>query len=253
MLSKLAQRDPALALAKIEREELHRRDLSHCRLAVAQQLLRSDVTTALELLEKVYGTGWGYPLEGVMQAAYDTDSGVAVAAREPQVAANLWREVNQREPGAQRSILFEGLMKIEALQGGVETVTDAFSRIENSSEGERDRVIKKTAPLLSSGDPDGTIGLIRAYASDDYQSVAVTNVFREWLSKDLGAAGEWLGNEPFSQERDEMVVHFARKVATVDPTSALAWVRKIRDDELRANTMKRVEKIIVDAIERGEE
>ena len=66
---------------------------------------------------------------------------IAVAARDPLVADNLWREASSQEPGKQRQELFEGLVAGSLLRGGPEAVDASLGRIENMSAQERNQLV----------------------------------------------------------------------------------------------------------------
>lgn len=187
-------------------------------------------------------------LNGLGHGFYDSGTAVQVAARDPQVAAKLWREMNQLESGKERNILLVGLMEKEVYERGTAGVVDAFARLENSTAAERDNVLQYISNHLRAEDPQGTIDLLRKHGSDERRRRWVVSTFEHWAKKESGEASAWLSQQPASPERDQLIVKLSDQINTADPAAAIRWARDIGDEQLRAKTVKKIEKAHGDPI-----
>ena len=165
-----------------------------------------------------------------------------MAARDPQVAARLWGQVNQIENGRAREVLTEGLLEHIAAEDGATGVAEAFSRIENLEQKEHERLLFNTSLNTRYTDLAGTVALFREHSTtDEYRTKNVVDAFRYWAKRHRAAAAEWLREEPPSNERDLMIVELIEKIPSGDPEIALGWAREIGDEYLRTQMTSRFE------------
>ncbi len=99
--------------------------------------------------------------------------------------------------------------------------------------GEFDPAHLKAGTGRSGNDPEQAIARLENLTSDDDRRHAIYNLVSRWGSKDLDAAGEWLGAQGDGPETWPARRCFARHAASVDLTSALAWVDSIGDQSIR--------------------
>ena len=180
---------------------MSQREIDQGRFMVARELLRSDAAAGLKLLHELGDYG---PMSGM--------GVIAISARDPQVAANLFREANEREPGRMRSSILEGLAGSAMLNGGGDAVNEVFAKIENLGDTERNQLVSKLISDFVPMDPKWAIEFVRQQASDSYRSDALRNVVVYWAREDYNAAGKWLGEQPPSPERDKMIAGFAKQM-----------------------------------------
>lgn len=231
VLALLAKTDPDLALSKIEREGITDRERDVARLAIARTLLATDVKAGLKLME-------GIKVNSGMPGM----AGIVAAARDPQVADNLWREANQMAPGKLRSDIFEGLLGAAMLQGGGTSVEEEFGRIENLEDGERNALVNKLSNDFMMMDPAWTLEFVSNHAHGDHRNEVLKRAIAEWAQSDYNAAGTWLGEQAPSPQRDRMIGSFVRAIGSIDQAAANAWAGEISDPAQREAVLEGIGK-----------
>ena len=242
ILAQLAKHDMAMAREKIDRAAIDDNDLRRGRIAVAQELLKTDPDAGLAILAKGAHCDPCVILGGLAHGFFDSGVAVRVAARDPMVAEKLWEKVSRLDPGTERSILLHGLFETEALERGREGVSQAFDRLDNLEGEERDNLLSRICFDLSYSDTPGAIELCRDYSSSDVtRDKYVTRTFTRWIKREVDAASSWLRDQPSSNERDQLITHLVENIGSSDRGAALDWANEIGDEDLRASTIARLE------------
>jgi hypothetical protein len=225
LLSELAKRDPTLALSKVEYEGAAPPLIAKGRAVVARHLLLVDLEAGLKILteENEYSRGL---------------NGLVVAARDPQVNAELWRAANAKEAGEVRSDLFKALLQAEMLDRGMESVSAAFDRIEQLADAERSDLVAELGSDFVVFDPEWTMGFVIENVGDDRRAETLRRALSSWAESDYNAAGEWLGIQPPSEDRDAMISGFVSAVRAIDRGAAEMWATEIGDEATRAAALR---------------
>ncbi len=230
LLAALARIDPEAALARIEVAGMSARDRDYAQLAVARELLKTDPAGALSHME---GVGESFTVRG--------SGAVAVVARDPAAAERLWAEAERRGADAGRTHLLEGLMTGAALDGGLEGVDEALTRIERFAPEAMAPLLERVGRDLVEADGPGTMALLGERLPEQDRAGAMANALRSWAQKDYNAAGRWLGEQPPGRERDAMVIAFARAVSGIDPEAARAWAAEVSYPPQREALLKEID------------
>ena len=244
LLAKLAKTDLPLAIEKIDRAALHANDLRRCRIAVSQELLKSDISAGLGILAQGTYCDPCTILGGLAHGFYNSGNAFRIAAREPGVAEKLWSRVNQMDNGSERQILTEGMLEFEAVERGSKGVSEAFAKIENLEQNEHERLLFNTSLNTRYADPAGTIELFRKHSTTDkFRNDKVADIFKSWLKKKPREAGAWLREDAPSANRDQLIAKLAAQLSTSAPEEAIDWAQEISDKTLRKRTIRKLKKL----------
>ena len=72
------------------------------------------------------------------------------------------------------------------------------------------------------------------------QRHAIGERFEDFIREDFAAAGQWLASQPLGASYDEAIQDYAYAAARDDQDAAVAWAEQIADENLRAETLRRV-------------
>ena len=91
-------------------------------------------------------------------------------------------------------------------------------------------------------DPRAATEWAAARLPEGERAALVTSAVQGWAPREPNECGRWLGGLEPGPHTDQAVAAFARAVAAKDPDSARAWVDRITDPQLKAETIKALAK-----------
>jgi hypothetical protein len=125
-------------------------------------------------------------------------------------------------------MILGGLIQNAEIEGGLPAISTLLTRIESLSDDQRNKLLKKrwTYPSPSTTDFLGMLELFREHATGDYRKEILRSSMSVWARSDPNAAGHWLAKQSPSDDRDEMITGYAKRVVGIDPERAAAWVAR---------------------------
>jgi hypothetical protein len=208
-----------------------------CNIAVAQNLLRVDLEAGLATIMNSYGPGGQFPYHGIVNTSYGKATAIVSASRDPQLRGQLLEIANQDPPHPARSVILEGLFDRAVFEGGADRAGDFLQEIETLSGEEGIKLIGR--PNLPASD---SLRLLSNQPASELRNKALRDLAGGWANIEVNQAGRWLGEQPPSPERDQMIAGFFDQIVWFDLESAEAWVGEIENEGLREERRALVEK-----------
>lgn len=125
-------------------------------------------------------------------------------------------------------MILGGLILNAEIEGGLPAISTLLTRIEILSDDQRNKLLKKrwTYPSPSTTYFLGMLELFREHATGEYRKETLRSSMSVWARSDPNAAGHWLAMQSPSDDRDEMITGYAKRVVEIDPERAAAWVAR---------------------------
>ena len=245
VLSGLGKNDPARAVG-LAREMATTREQQAIYSALFDQVVRTDIRTALSLIELVpqgesrdnalraLAAGWA---DQDVLAALDWAKGLSnPTERATAVEATLIIRA-KRDP--RRTVdLAQQLLTGDALD---RTLTEAMKNLAEQdprAAGEMvmrlpDGAVKTRATLdvvraLAAEQPATALAWIKSLPPGQLQQLALNNVLDFWSANDPQSAGEYVAQMPAGPDQDVAATHLAKSFGAADPSKAVRWAESLQ-------------------------
>lgn len=226
--SGLVKKDPQRARAYLEEVEWTAREVQKGKAALFAELLKRDVTVALDLFR---ASSWELNAEST--------AAIGVACKNDGTREKLWLAAREESDAAVRLQLSKGLIAGELVRGGAKGMRQAFASADFFDAKLKAELVEEFAGEAMSSEPDETTTWIREAVPPQDVPMALAAALGSWARKDFNAAGTWLGKQAPSPERDQAITSFASTVAEIDPAAAATWANEISDPTLRETTLEK--------------
>jgi hypothetical protein len=220
-----AEHDPHTAMAALSKVPR----LSNAALGgVLNTWAEKDPRGMMAWLDSPDNFGWAK-----MQA--EATAILALTERDPVLAMELTGEFKGQRRIAARGTGFNAWYRrdSEAADRWFEAATEADQR----------ELFKEVIGTRSERDPAAAASaLIRLPGDTEERMELAGRVTRDWLKVDPAAASEWVRSLPAGLARDFAAAALAEGLALTDPEAAALWARDIRNEKMRTDLLKRIEK-----------
>lgn len=244
VLAGLGKKDPARAV-DLAREMATTREQQAIYSLLFDQIVRTDIRTALDLIERVpegesrnnalraLAVGWA---DQDVLAALDWAKGLTdPAERATAIEATLIIRA-KRDP--QRTVdLAQQLLTGDALD---RTLTEAMKNlIEQNPRAASEAVVRlpegnvktratlEVVRALAAEQPATALAWIKTLPPGQLRQIALNNVLDFWSANDSRSAGEYVAQMPAGPDQDVAVTHLAKNFAATDPSNAVRWAESL--------------------------
>lgn len=230
----LVRKDLAGARRLLEECDWTEEQLKGARCHLVKELVRTDVEAAMDFLREREPPQFVVNRDPMLAAIAGT-VGDAVA-RERLLAA-----LGEEENRAMARTVGGGVVGSQFAVGGIAGVKDLVGRLEFVDEKVRVRMAQQFMVEGMEGEPDLAYAWIRETGDPAVMGETLGQAIRGWAGRDFNVAGEWLGAQEESPERDVGILAFVETVVKIDAEAAVRWAGEIGDEGLREAALEVIE------------
>jgi len=222
VLGALATQDPQSALAWLKNSSLNELDRERAVGVMALRIMREDIENGLKLLRE---SGMRSQMNLLSIGALP-----ATAERLPELVAAM----RNPENADFRRHLLNLTMTAAMSDGGVDRARQRVEELGITNREVSEYLTTTGHSFVNDSGANQVFNWMREVLSADEWGQAFPNAIAQWAQRDYNAAGEWLGQQESSPEKDRAVQSFVQTVSPVDPQSAVIWAESIKGEKARA-------------------
>lgn len=200
-------------------------------------LLGSDVDLGLQLLLK---TRESDPDRKEGMQALNGGLKTGSIPLPPEAITGLVEAMNNPEYAAIRNDIIRTTLDHHLGESGV-AQTARQARTMNLTPGEIGLYLDCVGEDLIATEPEATIKWMGDALNAEQQAREIPEAVVTWANLDIDSAADWLGRQEPSQVLDRAIAEFAKEASELDAEGATAWAREIQDDNMRDETLRKVE------------